>query len=295
MDVRSRGSHDRLSQRVRARADTLTPSLRRVALFIDTHRLDALTQSAAQLATSIGTSDATVVRAVKALGFDGLPELKRELSALFGTGRSPADNLSRTLAESATGPAAAVEMVLNFHQDAIAAVRNSDVRAQLAAAVEILQPAKRIALFGIGPSAFLVGYTALALGRNGRRTCILDASGSSLADQLLGLGEASALLMLTYGRAYREAAATITEAKRLRLPIIAISDSLDERLAKDVNLVVRVARGRPDQVALHGTTLVCLEAIVLALAASDREGALASLERLNVLRQSVAPTRAKGL
>jgi DNA-binding MurR/RpiR family transcriptional regulator len=293
MDSSSRAAHDRLSKRVQARAESLTPALRRVAIFIDSHRLEVLTQPATQLAGSIGTSDATVIRAVKALGFDGLPELKRELAALIGRGRTAADNLSRTLAEPATGTDAAVDMVLGFHHETIEAMLTGDTRAQLGAAIELLKPAKSIGLFGIGPSALLVRYTALLLGRHGRRAVTLDSSGSLLADQLLTLRDASALLMLTYGRAYREAATTIAEAKRLKLPIIVISDSLDERLAKNVDLVVRVARGRPDRVALHGTTLICLEAIVFGLAASEGKSALATLERLNDLRRSISPDRHK--
>src|SRR5262249_14765281 len=133
------------------------------------------------------------------------------------------------------------------------------------------------------------------LGRNGRRARTLDASGSALADQLLALTDASAVLMLAYGRAYREAATTIAEARRLKLPIVLISDSLDDRLTRAADVVVSVPRGRPDQVALHGATLVCLEAIILGLAASERDAALASLERLNGLRKSITPDRRKGV
>lgn len=52
-----------------------TPALRQVVIYIDTNRLEALTKTAAELAADIGTSDATVIRAVKALGFTGfLPD-----------------------------------------------------------------------------------------------------------------------------------------------------------------------------------------------------------------------------
>lgn len=61
---------DTFRQRVAAMADTLAPAARRVVQFIDQNRLSVLASSAAQLAASIGTSDATVVRTVQALGFD---------------------------------------------------------------------------------------------------------------------------------------------------------------------------------------------------------------------------------
>jgi DNA-binding MurR/RpiR family transcriptional regulator len=61
----------------------LSPSFKRVAAFIDDHRLDVLTLSALDLAREIGTSDATVVRTVQALGFDGLADLRHELARFY--------------------------------------------------------------------------------------------------------------------------------------------------------------------------------------------------------------------
>jgi hypothetical protein len=45
--------------------------------------------------------------------------------------------------------------------------------------------------------------------------------------------------------------------------------------------------------ALHGTTLIALEAIILGLAAIDRQHALATLQHLNELRQVVNGARAE--
>jgi hypothetical protein len=39
---------------------------------------------------------------------------------------------------------------------------------------------------------------------------------------------------------------------------------------------------------LHGTTIVVLEALVLGLAASDRDRAIDTLHRLNELRECIA-------
>ena len=55
-----------------------------------------------------------------------------------------------------------------------------------------------------------------------------------------------------------------------------------------------IPRGRPGQVALHGATLVGLEAMVLSLAAAKPEAALASLDNLNRLRRATEVREAKG-
>ena len=56
-------------------------------------------------------------------------------------------------------------------------------------------------------------------------------------------------------------------------------------------MVVAIPRGRPGQVALHGATLVGLEAMVLSLAAARPDEALTSLDKLDHLRRAIDPQR----
>jgi DNA-binding MurR/RpiR family transcriptional regulator len=112
-----------------------------------------------------------------------------------------------------------------------------------------------------------------------------------LADQMLDLRAGDVVLALAYGRAYREVVGLFREARRLRLPIILVSETANSTIAKWTDIVLTIPRGKPQQVALHGGTLVGLEAIALALAAANREGAVATLERLNMLRSGVSGQR----
>ena len=72
-----KGSQSQMDQdvfrsRMMTRLTTLAPAERRVARFIDQNRAAVLASSAVELAASTGTSDATVIRTVQALGFSGL-------------------------------------------------------------------------------------------------------------------------------------------------------------------------------------------------------------------------------
>jgi DNA-binding MurR/RpiR family transcriptional regulator len=162
----------------------------------------------------------------------------------------------------------------------------------LTTAVSILNRADRIVVFGIGPSAPLARYVAIQLSRTGRRAHTLDATGIALADQLLDLRESDALVILAYGRSYREVVAAFAEARRLRLPTVLVTDTLEKKLCRQADVVIPARRGRTDRVALHGATIVVLEAIVLGLAACERDRALETLERLNDLREVVGGMRA---
>lgn len=141
-------------------------------------------------------------------------------------------------------------------------------------------------MFGIGPSSALATYVSILLGRSGRRSRTINATGSMLADQLLDLRAGDALLVLAYGRLYREVKAVFAEARARALPTVLITEADDTPLARLADVCVAIPRGRPGQVALHGATLVGLEALILSLAAANPDAALASLDNLNRLRRA---------
>lgn len=284
-------AEDPFRQRVATMAATLAPAARRVVQFIDENRLSVLASSAAQLAASIGTSDATVVRTVQALGFDGLDDLRRVLLSTMHARSTPADDLRRTLAEVGTSAARAIDVVLEAHREALAVLEADATRTRIADATALLHPVLRINVFGIGPSAALARYASMLLSRTGRPARSLDETGLSLADQMLALEAGEGLLVLAYGQPYREVSAAFREARRLSMPTVLITDSVDSRLAHLAAAVVSVPRGRAERVALHGGTLVAVEALILALAASAPDAAMTSLERLNDLRAAVAGKR----
>jgi DNA-binding MurR/RpiR family transcriptional regulator len=191
--------------------------------------------------------------------------------------------------DKATGKA--LDRILQAHAEGMAVLKSEKCRAQIAAAVRLLDGVSRIAVFGVGPSAALATYVSVLLARSGRRSRTINATGSMLADQLLDLQTGDALLILAYGRLYREVKAVFAEVKALRLPSVLITEADDTPLAKLADLCVAIPRGRPGQIALHGATLVGLEAFVLSLAAAKPDAALVSLDNLNRLRRA---TEAQG-
>ena len=264
---------------------------RRVARFLDENRQVVLASSAAALGDLTGTSDATVVRTIQALGFSGLSELKRAILNSIGQGSNPAEDMRRTLFDLQKSTGHALDSVLQTHEDGLEVLRSRECAAQIAAGVQALEACERIAVFGIGPSASLATYVSVLLGRCGRRSHMLNATGAMLADQLLDLRAGDAVLILAYGRLYKEVATVVDEAKNFGLKTVLVTEAVGTELAKMADVVIAIPRGRPGHVALHGATLVGLEALVLSLAAAKPDRALASLENLNRLRATVEGRR----
>lgn len=279
--------NDKLSGRIRARARSLSPSLIRVLEFIDTHRHDAMTKSAVELAAAIGTSDATVIRAVQAAGFDGLRELREALATASGTGRTPADTITRTFEQVKERSATVVDQVFYDHREAFSVLEGDETRARIFAAIDCLAPASRVGVFGGGATAFLGRYLALSLSQIGRSTVVFDGYMSPLPEQLLEMRNVDAVLMLAFGGPYKEASSTMAEARRFKIPLVLITDSTEHVLARHASVVVPVMCSQAGRIILHGTTLVCLEAIVMGIIADDPTGTLSTLERLRELRLAI--------
>ncbi|WP_426420224.1 MurR/RpiR family transcriptional regulator [Bradyrhizobium genosp. A] len=262
----------------------------RVANFIDENRHIVLASSAAALGVRIGTSDATVLRTIQRLGFPSLADLKSEILKSEANS-TPADDMRRSLIDLKQTTGEALDDILDAHTDGLAVLRSVKCRAQIAAAVSILDTAARICVFGIGPSSALAAYVSILLARSGRRARTINATGSMLADQLLDLRSGDVLMILAYGRLYREVKAVFAEAKALGLRTVLITEAADAPLSKMAAACVAIPRGRPGRIALHGATLVGLEALVFSLAAANPGAALASLDNLNRLRRA---TEARG-
>ena len=291
MNDNSDTSPETLSARVSRLGGSLGAAGQRVAGFIVQNPAATLASSAMDLAASTGTSDATVIRTVQALGYAGLADLKQALVASLEPGATPADNMRRTLEDLDQDATLALDTVLETHAEALTTLRSAAFREQLGRALPVLHGAERIVVFGIGPSAALAHYTSMLLARAGRRSMCLDATGITLADRMLDLRAVDAVLALAYGRTYREVTGLFGEARRLRLPVVLVSDAAESTLAKFADVVLVIPRGKRQRVALHSGTLVGLESMLLALAAANGEQAVATLERLNALRIGVSGQR----
>jgi DNA-binding MurR/RpiR family transcriptional regulator len=234
----------------------------------------------------IGTSDATVIRAVQAAGFGGLRELRQMIAASFGAGQTPLDTINRTFASIKQRSVTAVDQVFSDHQEAFAALASEETRASIFAAVRQLAPARRIGVFGISSTAFLARYFALSLNRIGRSTMLIDGYTAPIPEQLLEMRNVDALLMLAYGKPFREAASTVAEARRRKVPIVLVTDTKEKAITRHASVIVPVLRGHAGRIAMHGATLVCLEAIGFALTAEDPQRAISAIERLSELRRA---------
>jgi DNA-binding MurR/RpiR family transcriptional regulator len=274
--------------RLAASRHRLGPTELRVSQFLRDNREEVLVSSASALAARTNTSDATVIRTVKAIGYAGMAELRQALANELRDDLSLASRMARTLGEVGETPRSSFALTIQRHQRALERLRQDISPALFEAVVDLIVSAPRICVFGIGPSSAMANYFAMQLGRFGIDGISLTKTGLLLADEMHRLRPSDLLIMLAYGRPYREIAALIEHAKALNLATVLVTDTLGAKLKRRVHHVLPVERGRADALSLHTATLGLIEAILVGVAAKRPTQTVASLKELNTLRAKIA-------
>lgn len=282
---------DRYGERLRKRRDTLSPGMLTVADYIDGHRHAVLSKSALEIGFATGTSDATVIRTLQALGFSGLVDLKDTLEAYLGQTDSPIEKMAATTDALKGNSDAAIDFVVENQRAALETLASTDNRAALATATQLLTTSTGIGVFGIGASGIIADYAARLFARSGFRSYALNNTGIALAEQMLSIEQGHALLMLLHGRPHREALAAINEAKRLDVPVILVLSQSESVLRQHASACLIIPRAKSEHVALHAPSLLVVETIALALAAAAEELTLKTLNRLVDLRGAIRPDK----
>ena len=273
-------------ERVAAALPGLSNAEQHVAKTFVQRKRAVVLSSAVQIAELAQSSDATVVRTARSLGYASLSALREALLADLMV-PSPGDRLAQTLDESGKDDSGPLHHVIDIHEEILGLLKTQEMAVRLERASKILALADRRHVFGIGPSGAIAQYAALQFNRLGFATSALTTPGIGLADGLVGLGKRDAVLMMAYGPLYREAEAMLDEAERLSLPIVLISDDLGPVVGDRVAELLPVPRGRANHLAMHSGTLLLLEALTLSLASLSAGRSIDALDRFSTIRAAI--------
>jgi len=277
-----------LDSRLKACGDHISAAEQRVARFFLKNPEEVLIASASALAEQTGTSDATVVRTARTLGFAGMEELRRALARELRENLSPASRMARTLSVVSDDPDSALNITLDIHQKSLDDLRHDITPDQFQSAIDLIVAAQRTFVFGIGPSSAMAEYFAIQLGRFGLDAASLTQTGLLLADGVQKIRNRDLLVIFAYGRVYRELTVLLDQADRRGAARILFSDSLGPRLRSRFDLVLPVARGRADMLSMHTATLALVEALLVGVAMERPQETIANLETLNRIRAELA-------
>jgi DNA-binding MurR/RpiR family transcriptional regulator len=217
-----------------------------------------------------------------------MDQLRRTLAIELKENISPASRLALTLNDVSDDPLSALNVTLDIHQKSLENLRRNITPDHFQSAVRAIIDARRVFIFGIGPSSAMAEYFSIQLGRFGIDALSLTQTGLLLADGVQKFREGDLLVIFAYGRVYRELTVLLNQADRCSMTRILFSDTLGPKLHNRVDLILPVARGRADMLSMHTATLALIEGLLVGLATDRPQETIANLESLNKLRTELA-------
>ncbi|MFJ2954020.1 MurR/RpiR family transcriptional regulator [Streptomyces sp. NBC_00669] len=256
---------------VQARSGDLAASEAKVVKLLLSDPLFVGTSTTAQVAARAGVSAPSVVRAARAIGFDGFTELKLEIARARGTTEFFAP--SEALTENAS-TAAVLETSIRTGHDALTALGGALDLAALDEAVGAVQGAGQVVVIGAGTSAAVAADAVFRLRALGARAVAIPDHESAMIAMRLLRPDDVVIAVSSTGRT-SSTLSVADAASSAGATLIAITNQYDTPLAvlADIALVVGGAP-LPTQMAAAGSRLadlVVVDALVAALAIRDPE------------------------
>ena len=219
--------------------DFLTDAEKRVARFIVNNREDVIYLTVSELAVQSGSSEATIVRFCKSMGYRGFQDFKI--------------NVAKNTTDSQTGSNEAVKQddsastikrkIFNSRIQALSETQSVLSDKEFERAANALANANRIEMFGVGASAYVAMDMKHKFLKYGIKCGVeLDADTQAMSASLLGKGDVaigitysgrSSLTIRSLRLAKERGATTITLTGHARSPALKVSDIVLFTTAKE--------------------------------------------------------------
>lgn len=251
----------------------LTPSEKKIGEYLLRHPDVVLSSSALQIAEATGTSDASVIRTVKGLGYRGLPDLKKEFLGSVLRRRSMPATLGHNIDSILTNKRPA-EKMLTDSIDILDAFRLEFDHDSFDRCVEIVARARRIFTYGLGPGSMVSAFLALHLKRVGFDAEAMMLAGYRLSDDLLPLTRQDCVVLLAPYHQTTEVEVIVDHAKAVGAAVVLVTEALGLSLQDRVDVVIKTPPTMSSVVSEHLAPFVFCYALTMQLASRQEEASV---------------------
>ncbi|WP_193096705.1 MurR/RpiR family transcriptional regulator [Brevibacterium sp. FME17] len=276
-----------LAAKIEERWEHLRVSEQSVARYLADDPFAALYCTASDLAERTGTSDATVVRTARALGYSGLPDLKRQASIELTKTVDPSTRLEQAISRAAEAKDESIAAVLHDAVETVQDLRSTVDAEEVVATTKALHQATDVVTWGLGTSATAARYAAERLSRTGVPATHMDRSGFSLANDLINLRASQALLLFVPGRRHDDLTLILSTAREVGATSILVSNSHGPEVRTMADLVVELPHSVAKITTELFTEVLLVDVLVNALLSLHPDAARAARSRLTKYRTAL--------
>lgn len=242
-------------------------------------------KSAEEIASDAGTSDATVIRTARRLGFSGLPELKRVCSRTMAKTIPTSDRLEQRFRGTGSELPKVAQQMFATAREVLTSTEEQFDEQMLSVAVSLLEGADTVWCLGMGTAEIEARHCAMALSRAGLRTRWSGASGFTLANDLLDLRASDVVVLFNAVHETAEFSMVASQMSEIGCKLILVCGVQLRALYKDKVDALLTCIGSPSKLASWTLgAIVTGDMLAYGVAVRNQSRAIETKRRLAGLR-----------
>lgn len=219
---------------------TFSKGQKLIARFITDHYEKAAFMTAYKLGETVGVSESTVVRFATEVGFEGYPQLQKNLQEIIRNRLTTVQRME--IIDGQIGNADVLSKVMTLDSEKIRRTLEEIDRDSFSRAVDAIIGARERYILGIRSSNMLADFMAFYFNHIFPHVNnVSNNSTSEVFEQMLRIGEGDVLLAISFPRYSQRTLKAAQFAKRSGARVIAITDCASAPLAEvaDIMLLAR--------------------------------------------------------
>ena len=220
---------------------TFSKGQKLIGRFITQHYDKAAFMTASRLGDTVGVSESTVVRFATEVGFEGYPQLQKNLQEIIRNRLTTVQRMD--IIDGQIGGedilSSVLSRVLTQDSEKIRRTLEETDRAAFAQAVEAIVTAREVYILGIRSSSMLASFLAFYFNQIFPHVrCINSNSTSETFEQMFRIGKEDVFIPISFPRYSQRTLKAARYAKSRGATVIAITDSTSAPLAQAADILL---------------------------------------------------------
>ena len=253
---------------------TFSKGQKLIGRFITQHYDKAAFMTASRLGDTVGVSESTVVRFATEVGFEGYPQLQKNLQEIIRNRLTTVQRMD--IIDGQIGGedilSSVLSRVLTQDSEKIRRTLEETDRAALAQAVEAIVTAREVYILGIRSSSMLASFLAFYFNQIFPHVrCVNSNSTSETFEQMFRIGKEDVFIPISFPRYSQRTLKAARYAKSRGATVIAITDSTSAPLAQAADILLLARSEMASFVDSLVAPLSVINALIVAVGLRKKE------------------------
>ena len=255
---------------IERKMSTFSKGQKLIARYITQHYDKAAFMTASRLGDTVGVSESTVVRFATEVGFDGYPQLQKNLQEIIRNRLTTVQRMD--IIDEQIGGTDVLTKVMSLDSAKIRRTMEEADRKAFSQAVEAIVSAREIYILGIRSSSMLANFLSFYFNQIFPHVrCINSNSISETFEQMFRISEEDVFIPISFPRYSQRTLKAARYAKSQGAKVIALTDSTSAPLAEAADILLLARSEMASFVDSLVAPLSVINALIVAVGLKKKE------------------------